>query len=70
MIVCIFSRPIRKTNNVRKYKEVHKMSGESKQQKNQEMFEDQDGPAKDQKESSRSTGYGDKKLNGPDQPST
>ncbi|WNB93768.1 hypothetical protein [Bacillus sp. NEB1478] len=46
------------------------MSGESKQQKNQEMFEDQDGPAKDQKESSRSTGYGDKKLNGPDQPST
>ncbi|MDR7072499.1 hypothetical protein [Fictibacillus barbaricus] len=43
------------------------MSGESKQQKNQETYKNQESTPKDQKQNK---GYGDKKLNGPDQPST
>jgi hypothetical protein len=43
------------------------MNEESKQQRNQEQTQNQDHSAKEQKEN---TGYGDKKLEGPDHPST
>jgi hypothetical protein len=43
------------------------MSGESHQQNQKNQNSPQDGTAKDQKQN---TGYGDKKLKGPNNPST
>ncbi|WP_276516583.1 hypothetical protein [Fictibacillus nanhaiensis] len=44
------------------------MNGESKQQKNQDQYTQQEGTEK--AEQNKKTGYGDKKLEGPDIPST